>query len=223
MAAKREDTLFEQLLKWVGLGSEKVDVLVVGLDNSGKTTLCNYLVNGNKGQNRDTVPTVGYETQEFYRDVSREEPRESENSHLESLSPLLTRTHTPNPPVATILLTHAVQNFSFQVIDMAGAKQYREIWKQHFPSVNGIIFVVDSADKFRIASVVDELEMILENKFVEQKALPILFFANKMDKQNSFDAVELMGQLNLGEIKSHGASTAKLTETADTFHYSLNH
>ena len=70
--------------------------------------------------------------------------------------------HTSNPPVATILLTHAVQNFSFQVIDMAGAKQYREIWKQHFPAVNGIIFVVDSADKFRIASVVDELEMILE-------------------------------------------------------------
>ena len=82
MAARREDTLFEKLLKFVGLGTEKVDVLVVGLDNSGKTTLCNYLVSGSKAGGA-TVPTVGYETQEFYRD-----------------------------------------NFSFQVIDMAGAVRF---------------------------------------------------------------------------------------------------
>ena len=114
MAAQRKDTLFEQLLKWVGLGTEKVDVLVVGLDNSGKTTLCNYLVNGEKRSNRDTVPTVGYETQEFYRDVSVLGAGGSGELELIVVDSELTRGKRSSPRPWK-------QNFSFQVIDMAGA------------------------------------------------------------------------------------------------------
>lgn len=55
---------FDLLLKWLGLTGKKVNVLVVGLDNSGKTTIIDRL----KPQAQrvlDVAPTVGFTVDEF--------------------------------------------------------------------------------------------------------------------------------------------------------------
>ena len=62
---------------------------------------------------------------------------------------------------------------------MSGQGKYRGLWEENYSTVSGIIFVIDSADKLRIAVAKNELEMMLEHVNVKSRPVPILFFANK--------------------------------------------
>ena len=56
----------------------------------------------------------------------------------------------------------------------------RPVWKHYFESVNGVIFVIDSADRERIPEVRDELHQILGTiKTVVNGEVPLLILANK--------------------------------------------
>ena len=39
---------------------------------------------------------------------------------------------------------------TFTVFDMAGAGRYRNLWEEHYKDAEAVVFVVDSADKFRL-------------------------------------------------------------------------
>jgi ADP-ribosylation factor-like protein 6 len=56
--------LFKQLASAFGLLRATVRILVVGLDNSGKTTLINHL-KPKKAAVTEVVPTVGFQVEEF--------------------------------------------------------------------------------------------------------------------------------------------------------------
>ncbi|CAF0746523.1 unnamed protein product [Rotaria sordida] len=56
--------LLDSLIEWLGLRKRQVSVLVVGLDNSGKTSLLNYLLPAENKSN-DIVPTVGFNVEHF--------------------------------------------------------------------------------------------------------------------------------------------------------------
>mmetsp|Transcript_26897 Transcript_26897/g.86401 ORF Transcript_26897/g.86401 Transcript_26897/m.86401 type:complete len:183 (+) Transcript_26897:166-714(+) len=56
--------IFSRFFSSVGLGKEKVNVLVVGLDNSGKTTIIERL-KPQKSQSMEVAPTVGFNVDEF--------------------------------------------------------------------------------------------------------------------------------------------------------------
>ncbi|KDO23717.1 hypothetical protein SPRG_10495 [Saprolegnia parasitica CBS 223.65] len=56
--------LFKQLASALGMKKAVVRILVVGLDNSGKTTLVNHL-KPRKSQATEVVPTVGFQVEEF--------------------------------------------------------------------------------------------------------------------------------------------------------------
>lgn len=56
--------LFDTFAKWLGLKKREVNVLVVGLDNSGKTTIINHF-KSEDSKNHDIVPTVGINVEKF--------------------------------------------------------------------------------------------------------------------------------------------------------------
>lgn len=56
--------LLDSLIEWLGLSRREVNVLVVGLDNSGKTSLLKFL-RPQEAQTGDTVPTVGFNVEHF--------------------------------------------------------------------------------------------------------------------------------------------------------------
>ncbi|KAL8559203.1 ADP-ribosylation factor-like protein 6 [Nucella lapillus] len=55
---------FDTLAIWLGMKKKEVSVLVVGLDNSGKTTIINHF-KPNEAKNHDIVPTVGFNVERF--------------------------------------------------------------------------------------------------------------------------------------------------------------
>jgi len=56
--------LLDSFIEWLGLRRRDVSVLVVGLDNSGKSSLLNFL-RPQEAQNNYIVPTVGFNVEHF--------------------------------------------------------------------------------------------------------------------------------------------------------------
>lgn len=152
--------LLKRLMYALGLGTRKVNILLVGLDNSGKTTILEKLKPKNQ-QSSDVAPTVGFSVEEFSQEGLR-----------------------------------------FTVFDMSGAGRYRSLWEQYYQEAEATVFVVDSADKLRMAVVKDELDAMLNNK--DLGSVPLLIFANKQDMCTALSPVEIAEALNLDAIKDRG-------------------
>ncbi|GMF13999.1 unnamed protein product [Phytophthora lilii] len=120
-------------------GSKEVRILILGLDNAGKTTiLCTCAGGGGEtacwfgsdGVNADrlqadeieqTVPTIGF--------------------NMETLQ---------------------YKNIKFQVWDLGGQTSIRPYWRCYYPNTDAIIYVVDSADIDRLNIAKQELHAMLE-------------------------------------------------------------
>ena len=161
--------MFSRLLSFLGLKKKSVNVLVVGLDNSGKTSILNHLKND---QSVDSVvPTVGL--------------------NIEKLS---------------------LKHVSVTAFDMSGQGRYRSLWEKYYKGVDGIIFVVDSTDTLRMVVAKDELDTMLKHPDLTDN-IPILFFANKIDLEDSMSGTKISQILALDQLRNpcHIQSSNALT------------
>lgn len=152
--------LLDALFEWLGVRRREVSVLVVGLDNSGKSSLLNYL-RPSDAQAHQTVPTIGFNVEHF-------------SSH----------------------------GLSFTAFDMSGQSRYRAIWANYYHSTNGVIFVIDSADRTRLLVAQEELQQLLSHPSIASRSIPILFFANKMDLRDALSDVGVSTALGLETISN---------------------
>ena len=53
------------------------------------------------------------------------------------------------------------KNISFTVWDVGGQDKIRPLWKHYFQNTQGLIFVVDSNDRERVAEAQDELQKMV--------------------------------------------------------------
>jgi hypothetical protein len=49
-----------------------------------------------------------------------------------------------------------------QVWDVGGQDKIRKLWRHYYAGTHGVIFVVDAADKHRVATAREELDAILD-------------------------------------------------------------
>lgn len=133
------------------LGKEDVRILMVGLDNAGKTTILYRL---KLEEVVSTVPTLGFNVE-----------------------------------------TVTYKNISFTVWDIGGQDKIRNLWRVYFQGTQGLIFVVDSADKERIEEARLELQKLLSEELLANVVL--LVFANKQDMPDVMSASEVREKLGL--------------------------
>jgi len=56
--------VMDKFARWLGIKKKEVNVLILGLDNSGKTTIINHL-KPEESQQNDIVPTIGFSVEKF--------------------------------------------------------------------------------------------------------------------------------------------------------------
>ena len=93
------------------------------------------------------------------------------------------------------------RGFKLNIWDVGGQKSLRSYWRNYFEATDGLIWVVDSADKRRLEDCKKELHALLG----EERLLgaTLLVFANKQDLPGSLSMEEIGEVLELEKIKSH--------------------
>ena len=89
-------------------------------------------------------------------------------------------------------------NLVLNTYDLGGHETARKIWKDYFPAVNAILFLVDSVDVGRFKEAKKELDSILETP--ELVNIPIAILGNKIDMAGAVSLEELKEALNYDDL-----------------------
>jgi len=114
---------------------------------------------------------------------------------------------TTIPTIGFNVETVEYKNISFTVWDVGGQDKIRPLWRHYYQNTQGVIFVVDSADKDRLESkgkegttASDELGRLLGEDELKDAAL--LVFANKQDLPGAASVNEVSQKLGLNNIRN---------------------
>lgn len=142
---------FKAAFEWLGFFQKSANIVFLGLDNAGKTTLL-YMLQSDRFTQTDS---------------------------------------TIHPHQAEV----TIGNIRFNSYDLGGHLQARKTWKEYCGQLDGIIFIIDAADRDRISEAKKELDSLLEMKELEN--VPFVVFGNKIDKKESFKEEEFRDYLGL--------------------------
>lgn len=132
-------------------------LLMLGLDNAGKTTILKKF----NGEDVSTIsPTLGFNIK---------------------------------------TLEH--RGFNLNIWDVGGQKSLRSYWRNYFESTDGLVWVVDSADRLRMEDCRRELDVLLLEERLAGATL--LVFANKQDLPGALSKDAIREVLSLDDIKTH--------------------
>ncbi|XP_062518872.1 GTP-binding protein SAR1b-like [Corticium candelabrum] len=94
-------------------------------------------------------------------------------------------------------------SLKFTTYDLGGHSQARRVWKDYFPAVDAIVFLVDAFDRDRFLESKTELDSLLTDEQVAN--CPVLVLGNKIDRAGAASEEELRTVFGL-----HGQTTGKV-------------
>eukprot|EP00812_Abedinium_dasypus_P009389 NODE_3081_length_833_cov_268.705656.p1 GENE.NODE_3081_length_833_cov_268.705656~~NODE_3081_length_833_cov_268.705656.p1 ORF type:complete len:239 (-),score=86.46 NODE_3081_length_833_cov_268.705656:99-815(-) len=98
-----------------------------------------------------------------------------------------------------------IKNIRFRTYDLGGHETARRIWKDYFATVDGIIFLVDAADRSRFEEAKEELNHLLLDEGLQ--SVPFVVLGNKIDIPTAASEEELRHALNLHTHMTYGRDT----------------
>ena len=87
-----------------------------------------------------------------------------------------------------------VGNVQFHTFDLGGPESSRQLWRNYWENIDGIVFLVDAVDSKRFNEAKKELHNILKEDKLEDT--PILILGNKIDRLQATSKETLRTQLN---------------------------
>jgi len=139
------------ILKKLKQKEKEMRLLILGLDNAGKTTILKKF----NGEDITTIsPTLGFNIK---------------------------------------TLEH--RGYTLNVWDVGGQTTIRSYWRNYFEQTDGLVWVVDSADRRRLQQCKDELHKLLDQE--KLAGASVLVFANKQDLVGALSSNDIQEALAL--------------------------
>lgn len=188
---------------------EQYNVLILGLDNAGKTTFLEHIrllypqpnesldsrkkrvLSGSEGPEEDTSKIIK---------TKRILPTVGQNTTTIRFKP------GANAP-------SGANNLNLKFWDLGGQKSLRSMWSRYYKSCHGIIFIIDSTDTERFQECYETLMEIANDSTWSMDgnySVPILMLANKQDLPQAVDLVDLKTGVFIDVVSSLEASDLKL-------------
>ena len=143
---------------------------MLGLDAAGKTTILYKL---KLGQHVNTIPTVGFNVETVtYKNVKF-------NVWVSKFGSILILSYRGLLNFCGTNAQSPTMLYDFVFQDVGGQDKIRPLWRHYYTGTQGLIFVVDCADRDRIDEARQELHRIINDR--EMREAIILIFANKQD------------------------------------------
>lgn len=104
-------------------------------------------------------------------------------------------TSTIEPTLGFNIQTLDHGGYTLNFWDVGGQRSIRAYWRNYFEQTDGLIWVVDSADRMRLQQCRDALLDLLQQDKLAGASL--LIFANKQDIQGALSSEEIVSVLEL--------------------------
>uniref|UniRef100_A0A915ACM1 ADP-ribosylation factor-like protein 13B n=2 Tax=Parascaris univalens TaxID=6257 RepID=A0A915ACM1_PARUN len=82
--------------------------------------------------------------------------------------------------------------------DLGGGERIRAIWKNYYPEVFGLIYVIDGSDECRLDESSEVLKDVMSDENLRGK--PILVLVNKKDRSGCIDEIQLSDRFCLHDL-----------------------
>ena len=194
-------------------GLPQYNVLVLGLDNSGKSTflyqvgkLCDRKKKAKQKQSPPAKLALKKRSSDQFDPDDMDFDSESKHNDNDPQNH-----YQRDPKLKQILPTMGqnvkrldFDNMSLQFWDLPGQQSFRRIWTNYYSEAHAIVFMVDSADTDRLKEARYELHKLL-NEYALRNA-PFLVLANKQDMEKAVDYQSIINALQLTGCSSMRSS-----------------
>ncbi|KAM9971564.1 hypothetical protein ACTFIW_011545 [Dictyostelium discoideum] len=108
----------------------------------------------------------------------------------------------------------AMGNIRFKAFDLGGHESARRLWKDYYPSVDAIVYLIDSSAQDRFVESKKELDSLLSSD--ELANVPFLILGNKVDIGNTSEE-KFRASLGLTQTTGKGKTTLNGVRPIEVF------
>lgn len=143
---------------------EEYSVLILGLDNAGKTTLLEQLSQrySHKARQQNKGKDPGF-------------------ANLKDVDTI--------PTIGQNMCRIEFNKVLLKFWDLGGQESLRTLWDGYFNDAHAVVFVVDSTDTARIEECREELHKIISTEVMV--STPVLMLANKQDRDDCMEVEDI--------------------------------
>ncbi|KAK3094522.1 hypothetical protein FSP39_002834 [Pinctada imbricata] len=104
-------------------------------------------------------------------------------------------TSPPKPTQGFHVKSICLSSTNFDIWDLGGAPHFRAYWKEFVKNLDVIVYVVDSANRYRMQEAKDTLDTFLKEECTQD--IPLLIIANKQDVDGSLSGDQVLAGLGI--------------------------